>query len=436
MAWTPYSLLEPGFQLSFAAVGAIFIAVPRLRRSLEGYPLPDVLAAIVAVSAACGLATAPILLLQFGSVPVYSILSNALAAPVVAPCFGLALLTAALDPVLPQAAVAAAWVNGWLAAYIATCARLVGGLPGAQIGSKIVLGAAAVAALVFFVAARLPAWRRPGLVVLAGFSAVLFAGWQLQTSAPPPPPTGLRVTVLDVGQGDAILLQVREGAVLVDQGPPEAEVDDQLRGLGVRRLALLVLTHPQRDHVGGAAEVLDHVAVDRALDPAIPSESPDEQAALASARKRAVPVLRARAGVVFRLGRLRLELLWPDERHPPGVDPNLRATVILATYGKVDALLTADAESPVTLPLRPPRVEILKVAHHGSADEGLPRLLELTRPVVAVISCGRNNDYGHPAPTTIATLTAASGLDLFRTDLDGRVVIETDGQRISTWSQR
>jgi competence protein ComEC len=102
----------------------------------------------------------------------------------------------------------------------------------------------------------------------------------------------------------------------------------------------------------------------------------------------------------------------------------------------VDALLTADAESPVTLPLRPPRVEILKVAHHGSADEGLPRLLELTRPVVAVISCGRNNDYGHPAPTTIAALTAPFGLDVFRTDLDGRVVIETDGERISTWSQR
>jgi len=102
----------------------------------------------------------------------------------------------------------------------------------------------------------------------------------------------------------------------------------------------------------------------------------------------------------------------------------------------VDVLLTADAESPVTLPLNPPPVEILKVAHHGSADDGLPGLLELTRPVVAVISCGRNNDYGHPASSTVAALTAAPHLDLFRTDLDGRVVVETDGRRISTWSQR
>jgi competence protein ComEC len=436
LAWNPYSLLEPGFQLSFAAVGAIFVAVPRLERALEGYPVPRLLAGVVAVSAACGLTTAPILLFQFGSVPVYSILSNALVAIVVAPCFGLALLTALLAQLLPDAALAAAWINGWLAAYIAACARIVGGLPGAQVDSKLVVGVAALIALVVVATMRLPAWRRPGFVSLVGVSAVFLVGWQLRTSTPPAPPTGLRLTLLDVGQGDAILLQVPEGSILVDQGPPEAEVDDQVRRLGVRRLALVVLTHPQRDHVGGAAEVLEHVRVDRILDPAIPSESPDQAAALAAARERRVPIVQARAGVVFRLGRLRLRLLWPDGGHPPGVDPNLRATVILASYGKVDALLTADAESPVTLPLRPPPAEILKVAHHGSGDEGLPRLLQLTRPLVAVISCGRHNDYGHPAPTTIAALTAAPRLDVFRTDQDGRVVIETDGERISTWSQR
>jgi competence protein ComEC len=436
LAWTPYSLLEPGFQLSFAAVAAIFVAVPLLERKLEGYPVPRALTGVLAVSGACGLATAPILLFQFGSVPVYSILSNALAAPAVPPSFGLALLTAALDHVLPEAAVASAWVNGWLAAYVAACARIVGGLPGAQVGSmKLAIGVG-IGAATAVVLSRLPAWRRPGFVVLAGLSALLFAGWQLKSTDAPPPPAGLRLTVLDVGQGDSILLQVPEGAVLVDEGPPEAEVDDQLRRLGVRRLALAVLTHPQRDHVGGAAEILEHLNVDRVLDPGIPFESPDEAAALAAARSRGVRVSRAQAGVVFRLGRLRLQLLWPDGPGPPGDDPNFHATVILASYGSVDALLTADAESPVTLPLNPPAVEILKVAHHGSADEGLPRLLQLTRPVVAVVSCGRNNDYGHPAPSAIAALTAVPGLELFRTDLDGRVVIETDGERISTWSQR
>ncbi|HEV3479307.1 MAG TPA: ComEC/Rec2 family competence protein [Gaiellaceae bacterium] len=436
LAWSPYSLLEPGFQLSFAAVAAIFVAVPRLERVLEGYPVPRLLAGVLAVSGACGLATAPILVLQFGSVPVYSVPANALATAAVPPCFGLALLTALLDHVLPPAAVAAAWLNGWLAAYIAACARLVGGLPGAEVESRTLLGGAALLGLVAYAAFRLPAWRRPGLIVVAGVAAVGLVGFKLQAQPPLPPPAGLRMTLLDVGQGDAILLQVREGAVLVDQGPPEAEVDDQLRGLGIRRLALLVLTHPQRDHVGGAEEVLEHVEVDRVLDPGIPSPSPEQAAALAAARERDVPVVRARTGVVFRLGRLRIELLWPDAPGSPTEDPNLRATVILATYGRVDALLTADAESPVTLPLNPPPVEILKVAHHGSADDGLPRLLDVTRPVVAVVSCGRDNDYGHPAPTTIAALAAEPGLDVFRTDRDGRVTIETDGTRIAAESQR
>jgi competence protein ComEC len=436
MAWNPYSLLEPGFQLSFAAVAAIFIAVPRLEGVLEGYPLPRGLAGIVAVSAACGLATAPILLFQFGSVPVYSVFSNALAAVAVAPCFGLALLTALLDHLLPEAALAAAWVNGWLAAYIAACARLVGGLPGAEVSSVVALGIAGALAAVLVVSTRVPAWRRPGLAVVVGTGAVVLVGWKLQPSSVPPPPNGFRLTALDVGQGDSFLLQVREGAVLVDQGPPEAEVDDQLRRLGVRRLSLLVLTHPQRDHVGGAAEVLEHVEVDRVLEPALLVQNPDQTAALAEARERSVPVTTARAGLAFRLGRLELRVLWPDGPGAAGEDPNLRAIVILARYGRVDALLTADAESPVTLALNPPPVEIFKVAHHGSSDEGLGRLLEITKPRVAIVSCGRDNDYGHPTPTTMATLDAAPELDVYRTDRDGRVVVETDGSRISTWSQR
>jgi competence protein ComEC len=436
MAWNPYSLLEPGFQLSFAAVSAIFLAVPRLEGVLEGYPLPRGLVGIVAVSGACGLATAPILLFQFGSVPVYSVFSNALAAVAVAPCFGLALLTALLDHLLPEAAVAAAWLNGWLAAYIAACARLVGGLPGAEVSSFVVLGIAGTLGALLVVSSRVPAWRRPGLAAVVATGAVVLVGWKLQHSSPPPPPNGFRLTALDVGQGDSFLLQVREGAVLVDQGPPEAEVDDQLRRLGVRRLSLLVLTHPQRDHVGGAAEVLEHLEVDRVLDPTLAAENHDQAAALAEARERSVPVTTARAGVTFRLGRLRLRVLWPDGPGTAGEDPNLRAIVILATYGRVDALLTADAESPVTLPLNPPPVEIFKVAHHGSTDDGLGRLLDLAKPRVAIVSCGRDNDYGHPTPTTMATLEAASGVDVFRTDRDGRVVVETDGERISTWSER
>ena len=438
LAWNPYSLLEPGFQLSFAAVAAIFVAVPALGRRLEGYPVPVRLAEVLAVSVACGLATAPILWLHFGAVPLYSVPANALAWPAVAPLLGTALACTALHPVSPQLAESLAWLNGWLAAYVASCARLVGGLPGAQATSLAAVAGLAALALFAVALPRLARPRAARAVALALLSLVTAVGvWLLwPRAAAPPPPQGLRITALDVGQGDAILLQVPQGNVLVDQGPPEANVAGQLARLGVRRLAALVLTHPQRDHVGGAARVLARLDVDLVLDPRIPAESPDERAALAVVLRKHVSVETARAGRTFRLGRLTLRVLWPRQPVPPGDDPNNWATVIHARYGELDALLTADAESNVTLPLRPPQVEVLKVAHHGSADPGLERLLLAVRPRIAIISVGAGNDYGHPTASTLATLESRSGLEVYRTDLAGAISVESDGRRIEVRTAR
>jgi competence protein ComEC len=428
LAWSPYNLLDPGFQLSFSAVAAIFVLVPRLERRLEGYPVPSRLATVVAVSAGCGVATAPILWLHFGAVPILSVLANALAAPVVAPILGFGLAAAAVGTVLPGAALSLAWLNGWLVAYLAACARLVGGLPFAQVESGLVLGA--LVGLIAFVAVlrRAPrSWRRPALATALAIAA-LVAGWKLWPRPPAlPPPTGLRISFLDVGQGDSALLQVPQGAVLVDQGPPEARVAARLGRLGVRKLAVLVLTHPQRDHIGGAADVLRRVEVGSVLDPLQPNESPYEDEALDAARDRGVRLIAARAGGMLRLGNLRLRVLWPDGPGLPGEDPNRHPIVLLASYGRVDALLTADAESEVTGALPLPRVEILKVAHHGSEDPGLRGLLERLQPRIAVVSVGADNDYGHPAPPTLAALEASPELRLYRTDRDGTVVVESDG---------
>jgi competence protein ComEC len=431
LAWNPYSLLEPGFQLSFSAVAAIFLLVPWIGRRLEGYPVPQRLAEVIAVSSACGLVTAPVLWLHFDAIPVYSVLANALAAPVVAPLLGLALGAAALHPVLPEAAAALVWLDAWLAAYLAVCARLVGGLPHAQASSVQVLAllAAVAAFVILFARMRGPMLRRA--VALGSLALALAVVWRPAPEDRPAPPAGLRITVLDVGQGDAVLLQVAEGAVLVDQGPPEADVAAQLEELGVQKLAAVVLTHPQRDHIGGAADVLERVEVGVVLDPRIPAASEDHEAALAAARDRDVPVVAARAGRSFEVGGLSVRILWPDGRAPPSEDPNLRAVVLVASYGQVDVLLTADAEGEVTLPIRPPPVEILKVAHHGSADPYLPELLQLVRPRLALVSVGAGNDYGHPTPETMAALNGFPGLDVYRTDRDGRVTIESDGARIA-----
>jgi competence protein ComEC len=437
LAWNPYSLLDAGFQLSFAAVAAIFVVVPRLEGSLAGYPLPRSLAEVVAVSAACGVATAPILITQFGAVPVYSIPANALAFPVVAPLLGIALVTALVASAVPPFAVALAWVNGWLAAYLAGCARLVGGLPYAAVSGRTALVGAAVVLGFVGLISRLRPPRAPRVAVLILVAALVAGGWHLRSGASPlSAPNGLRITFLDVGQGDGVLLQAPGGAVLVDEGPPEADVAGQLRKMGVRDLSLVVLTHPQRDHVGGAAKVLERLRVKLVLDPAVPSESREERSALDAARQRDLRLVVARAGQGYRIGRLRLRILWPAGPGTPGDDPNNHAIVILASYGEVDALLTADAESNITGGLRVPPVEILKVAHHGSGDPGLPSLLDRIGPRIAVISVGEHNGYGHPDPETLAALESAPGLALYRTDRDGRVVVESDGERITVQTDR
>jgi competence protein ComEC len=429
LAWNPYSLLDPGFQLSFAAVAAIFVLVPRLERLLEGYPLPRRLTTVLAVSGACGLVTAPILWAHFGAIPVLSVPANVLAAPVVAPILGLGLAAAGAGVVLPGAAEALAWLNGWLVAYLGWCARAIGGVPFAQLESlAAMLGAVAAVPALVILQRVTPRLRRRivAVTVAAGCIAALFAFWP-RPSHLPPSPAGLRVSFLDVGQGDAALLQVKQGAVLVDQGPPEARVVRQLAHLGVDELALVVLTHPQRDHVGGAAEVLRTLEVEALLDPDQPVANSYEEEALEAADERGVRVVTARQGQVLELGRLVLRVLWPDGSARSTDDPNDHAIVLLASYGKTDVLLTADAESEVTRRLALEPVEVLKVAHHGSDDPGLAGLLSRLRPRVAVVSVGARNDYGHPTPSTLETLQRAPGLELFRTDQDGTVVVESDG---------
>jgi competence protein ComEC len=160
LAWNPYTLFDAGFQLSFAAVVAIFVLVPRIHRLLEGYPL-GCLRPGVSVSAACCLATAPILWLQFHSLQLLAIPANLLAAPAVVPLLTLALGAAAVAPLSTSAAAALAWLNGWCAAYLAAVARVVGGLPFAQIQSTRGLLALLAGSLLAAAYAWPPRWQRP-----------------------------------------------------------------------------------------------------------------------------------------------------------------------------------------------------------------------------------------------------------------------------------
>lgn len=235
------------------------------------------------------------------------------------------------------------------------------------------------------------------------------------------PPSGLRVSVLDIGQGDAILLQPRGApAVLVDGGPYGDGLAAKLRDAGVRRLGAAVITHDQADHAGGILELLGATPIDRVLFGLL------RRPTLAEVHAAGVPTRRLASGAEVRSGRLRLSVLWPPaallSEPPAGEDPNHLAVVLLARWRGFSMLLTSDAEAEST-PLDPGPIDVLKVAHHGSDDAGLGALLDRARPRLAVISVGADNPFGHPTPGTLATL-ARHGVPTLRTDEDGAVVLD------------
>jgi competence protein ComEC len=243
-----------------------------------------------------------------------------------------------------------------------------------------------------------------------------------QDSDPPPGPApGLRIDVLDIGQGDAILLQPRGApAVLVDGGPPGDELVAKLHDEGVSRLGAAIVTHDQSDHAAGIAEALGRLPISRLVYGRL------DRRFLATARADGAQPEPVAAGTTLRSGSLRLEVLWPPPsllaEDPPDTDPNALALVIRARWHRFTMLLTADAEAEST-PLDPRPVDVLKVAHHGSEDAGLGPLLDRIRPRLAVISVGAHNSYGLPTPGTLATL-AAHGVPTLRTDVDGTIEID------------
>jgi competence protein ComEC len=451
-------LLEPGiagdvgWQLSFAAVLGILLLAGPLREAIavrigsNGWR--RALADGAAMTTAATLATAPLIAFHFGELSTTTLFANLLALPAVAPAMWMGMLAAAAGqiPGFPVQALNA--VDALLLAYIAqvaawcgrpswACLHLRIGVAG-LIASYLAIAAGSVLALRLGRMRRIAALRhrrepgpprsRPRRLRLAPLAACLAAAalaWTLATPGEGPvavaPPPGLRVSVLDVGQGDAILLQpAGAAAVLVDGGPPGDDLAAKLHAAGVERLGAAIVTHDQSDHAGGIRELLGEVPVGQMLFGVL------DRRMLVQARATGASTRRLAAGSELRAGRLRLEVLWP----PPellsgphaGEDPNQLALVMLARWRRFTMLLTADAEAETT-PLDPGPIDVLKVAHHGSDDAGLGGLLDRTRPKLAVISVGADNPYGHPTPGTLATL-AAHGVPVLRTDRDGTVVID------------
>jgi competence protein ComEC len=462
LAVDPQVGADVGWQLSFAAVLGILVLAPPLRAAvvsrIGARSWRGAFADGVAMTVAATLATAPLIAFHFGEVSTTTLASNLLALPAVAPAMWLGMLAAvggqvpgfpveflnAIEaPLLAYIAQVAAWCGrpSWAclqvqlgaAGLVASYATLVTGAFGIpRLARRHRLATlkrrrkppadGPISRHTGVFSAHRRAFRRVGLVAGLALAAVplVWAGASGDADSAGPV-AGLRVSVLDVGQGDAILLQPAGApAVLVDGGPPGDGLAAKLDAAGAGGLGVAVVTHEQSDHAGGIEELLGHFPVSRLvyarLSRRLRSEA--EMAGAASAR--------IAEGDTLRSGRLRIEVLWPPREllaaPLAGADPNTQALVLLARWRDFSILLTADAEAEA-VPIDPGPVDVLKVAHHGSDDAGLDALLDRITPKLAVVSVGAGNPYGHPTTATLAALVAHH-IPTLRTDRDGTVVLD------------
>ncbi len=445
LALNPLAAGEPGWQLSFAAVAALLAVAPPLREAFARR-LPGPVADVAAMTVAATLGTAPLMAMHFGTVSLAALPANLLAAAAIAPVMWLGMLAAAAAQVAPALAEPFNALDEPLLRFVEWVAHTMAGAPAAVMPLRIASPSALTAAYAVLGAGTLglrtllrrlpepiPTLRRPRLglpVALAGAGAVvvLLAGASSAHEAPPVLDGDVVVSFLNIGQGDATLIQSGRASVLVDTGPPGGPILQRLRQAGVRQLDGLVLTHAQTDHEGMALEVMRAFPTRLVVDGGAGWSSYTQRGLPGAVRVDHARLLPAHAGQVLTFGAITMRLLWPP---PPGPgfraegDPNDRAIVALVRVGAFDLFLSADAESNVTGTLPLPHVEAMKVAHHGSADPGLPALLERLQPQVAAIEVGRGNTYGHPTPSTLAALRGVP--HVYRTDRDGTVRLRVHG---------
>jgi competence protein ComEC len=444
----PGALLRPGFQLSFAGVSGILLLrrplLARLglirRRRVAGRRVGAWLADGLATSAAATLATAPVVAWHFGRVPVVGVLANLVAIPLLAAVVpALALSLTAGWVWLPAGRFLAGGAEILLDALDAT-AEAAAAVPGGSVTAAPmeVLPLTAAVGTGWWVARRLGRIR--GTVRSLAWVGV--AASVMLVAPLRPPGGGLEVHHIDVGQGDATAIRSPAGRwLLIDAGVATDDYDagalrvvPYLRARGVRRLAGLVVTHPDADHMGGAVAVLTALRPSWVGGPGVVVGKGQYLELLSSAKAAGIPWVALHRGVELELDGVLVSVLWPDGSASFD-DANDASVVTRIAYGEFQALLTGDAPAVVERRLVDRHgdaleAELLKVGHHGSATSTTAELLANTGARVAVISAGRRNRYGHPHPEVLARIRHR-GLEVFRTDRHGSIVVH--GRPDGSW---
>lgn len=422
--WDPFLFLETGFQLSVLATAGLLTVSRRLIARGDGPVL-------VAVAATLGaqVTTAPLLASVTDRISLVSLPANLIAAPFVAPATIFGFASGALGGIVPPLRYLA-WIAYPFLELMQLFARILADLPFAVADVPAGVGGVAVVAILVGIAwLALRRGRRAAATVAALSLAVPALLGVAAELGQPPALVGLNVTMLDVGQGESILIREGEHTMLIDGGPRDDEVPRMLRDAGIHRLDYVVVSHAHDDHIAGLVPILERVAVGAVLDPGL--EAPIE--AYAEIRdavaRRQIPFIEARSGQTYPLGRATVRILWPTETLMTGTDSDLNEnSIVLRVDLGSDSFLysgeTQELAQRALLEASPSdlRADVLKVSHHGSARME-PEFYRETGATLALIPVG-DNPYGHPAPLT---LMALEGMSIYRSDLHGHVSVTVDG---------
>jgi beta-lactamase superfamily II metal-dependent hydrolase len=283
------------------------------------------------------------------------------------------------------------------------------------------------------------------LLAVIAVALVAYLYFHRQTGPKLPPPSGdqLSVHVLDVGQGDSILIIAPGGkTALVDAGNPGngKRVLAAMQRNNIDHIDLFIATHAHADHIGSADEVINSTKVSTVLDSGVPNTTKNYEDFLSAIKEKGVAYVKAEPGQTFDLGGgAVITVLAPiqpfftkDQLRSGGNEPNANSVVARLDYGEFSILLTGDAEAQTEQRMieKDSRLaaDVLKVGHHGSRYATSENLLRLGKFKAAIISCGADNRYGHPSQEALDRIKAA-GIKLYRTDLEGEVTITSHGKK-------